>query len=68
MAGYRSGDIAVVARDLEPREGDVVLVRTEGEMMLRRYQSKKEGTNVGGGGVGNIVTGRHDEEPAHGPE
>ena len=44
VAGILPGDLAVVGRDLKPREGDVVIVRTDSEVLLRRYQRTREGT------------------------
>ena len=60
--GYKPGDIAVVARDFEPRDGDVVVVQTASGVVLRHYQGK-EGSEDGllGVVVGRIVTGRETE-------
>ena len=44
VAGYRPGAIVVVVRDLEPEDGDVVVARAEGTVLVRRYQSRDADT------------------------
>ena len=36
-AGYQRGGLAVVACSIEPRDGDVVVARVEGDVLVRRY-------------------------------
>ena len=43
LVGYRSGEIAVLVRDLGPREGDLVVARAACKVLIRRYRRKRSG-------------------------
>ena len=42
-AGIFSGDILIVDRSLSPESGKVVVVCREGQMLVKRFQKKKNG-------------------------
>lgn len=62
--GYGPSDIAVVARDLEPRDGDMVVTRTDKEVRVQRYRSgrARQALRLVGVMVGRIVARRQGEQ------